>query len=68
MSSFWPSAVICLAYVYLVVWGLPKYMENRKPMQLREIMLVYNFSMVILSGYTFLEVRISVSSKGIMKS
>ena len=56
MSSFWPSAVICIAYVYLVVWGLPKFMENRKPMQLREVMLVYNFFMVILSGYTCMEV------------
>ena len=57
MSAFWPSLLICVIYVYLVEWGLPRFMENRKPLELRNIMMVYNFGMVVLSGYTCMEVR-----------
>ena len=56
MTSPIPSFVITALYIYAVSWGLPKFMDKRQPYELRKIMLVYNFAMVILSGYTFMEV------------
>jgi GNS1/SUR4 family len=58
MSSPIPSLVICLLYVYVVEIGLPRFMENRKPMEFRNLMVAYNFAMVALSGYIFMEVNI----------
>ena len=58
LSSPVPSIIICIAYVILVKWILPKYMENRKAYELRTIMMYYNFAMVILSGYICLEVSV----------
>lgn len=56
MSTPWPSLVICVFYVYLVQVLLPRFMENRKPFELRTLMVIYNFAMVVLSGYIFVEV------------
>ena len=57
MGRPWPSFAICIGYIYLVTVAGPKFMANRQPYNLRHIMLVYNFSMVVLSFYVFLEVR-----------
>ena len=56
MSTPWPSVILTALYVYFVKYGGPQFMENRKPYELRNILFVYNFAMVILSGYIFLEV------------
>lgn len=56
MSSPVPSLIICLLYVYIVEIGLPQFMEKRKPMEFRNLMVAYNFAMVALSGYIFVEV------------
>jgi len=56
MSSPWASLIICILYVIVVEWTLPRFMENRKPMEFRSLIVAYNFAMVILSGYIFLEV------------
>jgi elongation of very long chain fatty acids protein 7 len=45
-----------VVYVWLVVSALPKLMEDRKPFEIRNLMIVYNFGMVLLSGYIFMEV------------
>ncbi|KAK6179707.1 hypothetical protein SNE40_012009 [Patella caerulea] len=58
MSSPWPSILICVAYFIFVRMG-PTFMANRKPMDLKNLLLVYNFSMVILSGYIFVEFLLS---------
>ena len=58
VSSPFPSFFLTIAYIFLVEYGIPKYMENRKPYELRKFMIIYNFSMVALSGYVFLEVCI----------
>lgn len=55
MSSPVPSIVICIAYVAVVKLG-PTIMKNRKPMDLRNVLLVYNFFMVLMSTYCFMEV------------
>ncbi|ESO88347.1 hypothetical protein LOTGIDRAFT_165788 [Lottia gigantea] len=58
MSSPWPSLFICLAYFIIVKLG-PSFMEKREPMNLKNVLVVYNFAMVILSGYIFVEFLLS---------
>lgn len=57
MSSPVPSALICLSYVIFVLLG-PTIMKNREPFKINHILIVYNFLMVILSGYLFYEVNV----------
>ncbi|XP_052090460.1 elongation of very long chain fatty acids protein AAEL008004-like [Mytilus californianus] len=54
MSTPWPSLVICLLYLAIVKLG-PTIMANRKPIDLKKVLLVYNLGMVGLSTYCFLE-------------
>lgn len=56
MSSPWPSLLLTAFYIYFVKYGGPQFMEKRKPFELRNVLFCYNFAMVILSGYTFIEV------------
>jgi len=59
MSSPWASLYICLLYVVAVEWALPRFMQDRKPLEFRPLIVVYNFAMVLLSGYIFVEVCLS---------
>lgn len=54
MSSPVSSFVICFAYFVFVKMG-PWLMKDRKPFNLRKLLLFYNFVMVLLSTYCFLE-------------
>ncbi|XP_021373456.1 elongation of very long chain fatty acids protein 7-like [Mizuhopecten yessoensis] len=58
MSSFIPSLVICVLYVIIVQFG-PTIMANRKPMEIKNVLLVYNLGMVALSTYIFMEFLLS---------
>ncbi|KAI4828857.1 hypothetical protein KUCAC02_022929 [Chaenocephalus aceratus] len=49
-----PVAIIFLLYLCLV-WAGPRLMKHREPFDLKGILIVYNFSMVGLSGYMFCE-------------
>ncbi|XP_024879210.1 elongation of very long chain fatty acids protein AAEL008004 isoform X3 [Temnothorax curvispinosus] len=55
MSSPFPTLLICLSYVYLVKVLGPKLMENRKPFQLNNTLVVYNLLQVIFSAWLFYE-------------
>ena len=56
MSSPLPTIMICATYVYIVkVWG-PNFMKDRKPMNLKGFLIVYNLIQVLLSTYIFVEV------------
>ncbi|XP_046742153.1 elongation of very long chain fatty acids protein AAEL008004-like isoform X1 [Diprion similis] len=55
MSSPFPTLFICLGYVYLVKVLGPKFMENRKPYQLKEVLIVYNLIQVLFSTWLFYE-------------
>jgi len=55
MSSPWLSLFICVLYVVAVEWLLPCFMDKRPAMEFRRLMIVYNFFMVLLSGYIFME-------------
>ncbi|CAL7952342.1 unnamed protein product [Xylocopa violacea] len=50
-----PGASLLIGYLYFVLsWG-PKHMEHRKPYQLKNILVVYNFLQVLLSFWLFYE-------------
>lgn len=55
MQSPLPTMSLCLLYVYVVKFVGPNFMKHRKPYNIRFLMVVYNFSMVILSLYLFLK-------------
>ncbi|XP_011173726.1 elongation of very long chain fatty acids protein AAEL008004 isoform X2 [Solenopsis invicta] len=55
MSSPFPTLFICLTYVYVVKVLGPKLMENRKPFQFKNTLVVYNLFQVIFSAWLFYE-------------
>ncbi|KAG6446370.1 elongation of very long chain fatty acids protein AAEL008004 isoform X3 [Manduca sexta] len=55
MSSPLPTLLICLSYVYLVKVVGPRFMENRKPYELKNLLIVYNFIQVLFSAWLFYE-------------
>jgi GNS1/SUR4 family len=57
MSSPLPTLSICLSYVYIVKVLGPKFMENRKPFELRRVLIAYNAFQVLFSTWLFYEVR-----------
>ncbi|XP_031364095.1 elongation of very long chain fatty acids protein AAEL008004-like [Apis dorsata] len=59
MNSPFPTLFICLFYAYFVKVLGPKLMENRKPFDLRKILLFYNFFQVIFSAWLFYECLVS---------
>ncbi|XP_043919749.1 elongation of very long chain fatty acids protein 7 isoform X2 [Protopterus annectens] len=59
MSSPLPQTIVIGAYLYFVVSLGPKLMENRKPFDLKQIMVVYNFGIVIFSVYMAYEFLMS---------
>lgn len=58
MSSPVPSLLICIGYFVLIRAG-PWLMKDRKPFELRTVLLMYNFAMVLLSTYCFVEFGLS---------
>lgn len=55
LSSPLPALTLLIAYLYFSLsWG-PKQMEQRKPLKLRNILVVYNFFQVLLSLWLFIE-------------
>jgi len=56
ISSPFPTLAICLGYTYFVKVLGPRIMENRKPMNLRTVLIVYNFVQVVISTWLFYEV------------
>lgn len=52
-----PVPISCIFLCYLLlVWLGPKMMAGRQPVNLRPVLIVYNFAMVGLSAYMFYEV------------
>jgi len=61
IATPWPT--LCLMALYLVIVKIgPKMMENRKAWELREVLIVYNFGLVLLSGYMLYEFIASILS------
>ncbi|VVC25764.1 ELO family [Cinara cedri] len=55
MSSPLPTALICATYVFTVKIAGPRLMANRKPMELRNVLIFYNLFQVIFSSWLFYE-------------
>ncbi|XP_076618285.1 very long chain fatty acid elongase AAEL008004-like [Colletes latitarsis] len=55
MSDPLPTLFICLFYVYFVKVLGPKLMENRKPFDLKNTMILYNIFQVAFSTWMFTE-------------
>jgi len=53
-----PMMAAVLLYLLFVVVA-PRLMENRPPMDLKPLIIVYNFLLVAISGYMCLEVSVS---------
>ncbi|XP_029211094.2 elongation of very long chain fatty acids protein 4-like isoform X1 [Acropora millepora] len=50
VASPWPTVSFVAAYLFIVKVG-PKIMEKRKAYDLREVLIVYNFALVLLSAW-----------------
>ncbi|XP_066996656.1 very long chain fatty acid elongase AAEL008004 isoform X1 [Anabrus simplex] len=59
MSSPFPTLLICLLYVYLVKVIGPRLMENRKPFELKRVLIAYNLFQVLFSSWLFYEISMS---------
>ena len=53
------SALITAAYFAFVIIG-PKYMQNRKPLELKLALQIYNFTMVCLASFIAIKVSITI--------
>lgn len=49
MGSPVGMSAILISYLFFVLYAGPRFMANRKPFQLKEAMIIYNFSLVVLS-------------------
>ncbi len=58
MSSPIPQIVIIVFYIYFVMSLGPRLMENRKPFDLKRVLVIYNFSVVAYSLYMCYEVNL----------
>lgn len=63
MESPIPMTAILLCYLFFVLYLGPRIMANRKPFQLKEAMIVYNFMLVALSIFIVYEVRMCCYKK-----
>ena len=57
LDSYWPTLLLCSAYVYLVTIAGPRFMRDRKPYNISTFLVFYNLFQVILSTYIFVMVR-----------
>ncbi|XP_071633424.1 very long chain fatty acid elongase AAEL008004 [Temnothorax longispinosus] len=64
MSSPFPTVAICLSYAYFSKILGPKLMENRKPFDLRGVLITYNFLQTLFSTWIFYEYLMSGWAKG----
>lgn len=59
MDSPIPTVLIVLLYLYIVVFFGPRMMANRKPYNLRKVLIAYNAFQVVFSLGMLYEVSIS---------
>lgn len=54
VPSIWPAVIISSLYIILIQVG-KRIMKDRKPFELKNVLIVYNFSLVIASSYMVYE-------------
>lgn len=55
MQSPWPTIQLTILYLLIVYWG-PKFMKERKPIDSKPLLAIYNLALVALNLYIVLEV------------
>jgi hypothetical protein len=50
-----PFAIILIGYILMIKWG-PKFMADRRPYDLKNVMKLYNLIQVILNTYLGIDV------------
>lgn len=55
VSSPGPVLMIIVTYIYFCVSAGPRYMKDKKPYDLKNILIIYNFIQVLLSCYLVYE-------------
>ena len=55
MGTPWPTIAFVAVYLFIVKVG-PKYMEDKKAWDLKNVLIAYNFALVLLSLYMVYEV------------
>ncbi|XP_043919688.1 elongation of very long chain fatty acids protein 5 [Protopterus annectens] len=63
LNSYLPS-FFCTVLYLLVVWLGPKYMRNKQPFSCRNLLVVYNLGLTLLSMYMFYELLTGVWQGG----
>ncbi|KAG2467822.1 ELOV4 protein, partial [Polypterus senegalus] len=63
MQSPLPTLAISSLYL-LFLWLGPKWMRNQEPFQLRSVLIIYNFGMVILNFFIFKELFLAARAAG----
>ncbi|RWS13411.1 elongation of very long chain fatty acids protein-like protein, partial [Dinothrombium tinctorium] len=58
MQGPFATLSICLSYVIMVKFLGPQLMKNRDPLNVRWLMIIYNFAMVFVSLYIFMKMGI----------
>lgn len=56
MQSPFPVTFICVLYIYFVLRAGPEFMKNRKPFNLRAVLIAYNAAQTIFSAWLFYKV------------
>ena len=59
MSSPWPTVSVTLFYLYMCLWGPGHFMGNRKPLEVKPLILAYNLSTSALNLYIGLELLLA---------
>ena len=53
MWSVWPTVGLCLLYVFIVKYAGPRFMKDRQPYQIKEIIVAYNLFQTLFSLWGF---------------
>lgn len=56
VNTVWPVVTIIATYLYVVLRAGPKYMEQRKPYDLKTVIRIYNIVQVVANGGYFVAV------------
>ncbi|KAJ8917880.1 hypothetical protein NQ315_010794 [Exocentrus adspersus] len=59
LSSLFYPLVFCSAYVYAVKVLGPRFMKNRKPFELKRILVLYNLFQVVFNSWMFYEFSVA---------
>ena len=53
MSSPWPTLALCLLYYYIIRVAGPRFMKDREPLNIQNLVVVYNLFQTLFSIWIF---------------